>query len=210
LARVDPNQVLVAVTGLVGSLLGAGVAFGAQELNWRRARRAQTSDEQSASVHRVLVKANSIDLLAYQLSLAAKSRGSLDGSVAALFGGPGLINFDATLRALHTDVEELNSAITRLWLSSDQRTVDLVQAISDAAAELIAAHSVPRRRGVIGWIASLLRGPQFGDAVRIENARSILASKRADLVAHARQGSKSDVLALSGLTAASEDRPRQG
>lgn len=53
LARVDPNQVLVAVTGLVCSLIGAGVAFGAQELNWRRARRTQAADEQSASVHRV-------------------------------------------------------------------------------------------------------------------------------------------------------------
>jgi hypothetical protein len=197
LSRVDPNQVLVAVTGLMSSLLGAGVAFGAQERNWRRARRAQMSDEQSASVHRVLVKANSIDLLAHQLSLAAKSRGSLDGSVAALFGGPGLINFDATLRALHTDVEELNSAITRLWLSSDQATTDLAQAISDAAAELIAAHSVPRRRGLVGWIFSLVRGPQFGDAVRIETARSILASKRADLVAYVRRDSASEVLNLA-------------
>lgn len=206
---MDPNQVLVAVTGLVGSLIGAGVAFGAQELNWRRARRAQTADEQTASVHRVLVKASSIDLLAHQLSLAAKSRGSLDGSFAALLGGPGLINFDATLRALHADVEELNSATTRLWLSSDQRTVDLVQAISDAAAELIAAHSVPRRRGIVGWIRSLLRGPQFGDAARIEAARSTLASNREGLVAHIRQQLGADALPSRGRTAADDHRPSQ-
>jgi len=184
---MDPNQVLVAVTGFVSSLVGAGIAFWAQAWHWRRVRKAQAVDEESRAIHRLLVKALSIDLRAHQLALAARSRGSLDGTMFALFGSEGLINVDATIRALHVDAEELESAATQLWLSSDAETVELARAVSVASGDVIAAHATRRRRGILGWILDVIRGPQLGDPDRIDAARGVLAEKREQLVKHARK-----------------------
>lgn len=177
---------LVALNGLVASLVGAIIAFWAQAANWRRARRAQSADDESRAIERLLVKALSMDLRAHQLALAAKSRGSLDGTILALLGSEGPINPHATIQAMTQDAEDLHAAATHLWLTSDPRTVELAREVSDAAAGVIEAHNAGRRPRMIGWLLDLVLGPPLGDRQRIESARAVLAAKRGQLVQHTR------------------------
>lgn len=184
---MDPNQVLVAITGLLSALVGGGIAFWGQAWHWRKDRKAQAGDEQSRAVHQLLVKANSIDLRAHELAVAAQSRASLDGTVFALLGSDGPIDVNATIQALHADAEELSSAATQLWLTSDPRTVELARAIADAAGDVVAARTTRPRAGLFGWLLNLLRGPELGDPALIEAARSKLADRTENLVRHARR-----------------------
>jgi hypothetical protein len=184
---VDPNQVLVAATGLTASLVGALIAFWAQAWNWRRTRKAQAVDDEAAAIQQLLVKALSLDLRAHQLALAAKTRGSLDGTVLAFVGGEGIINTHATIEAMNRDAEELHVAATHLWLTSDASTVNLAREVFEAAAEVIAAHTGRRKVPLWARLCQLVVGPRLGDPERIESARLVLAEKREQLVEHTRR-----------------------
>jgi hypothetical protein len=184
---VDPNQVLVAATGLTASLVGALIAFWAQAWNWRRTRKAQAVDDEATAIQQLLVKALSLDMGAHQLALAAKTRGSLDGTVLAFVGGEGIINTHATIEAMNRDAEQLHVAVTRLWLTSDAATVNLAREVLEAAAGVIAAHTGRRQASLWARIHQLVTGPRLGDPQRIESARTVLAEKREKLVQHTRK-----------------------
>lgn len=198
---MDANQVLVAATGLLSALVGGAIAIWGQAWHWSKDRKARTVDAQAGAVHQLLVNANSIDLRAHELALAARSRASLDGTVFALFGRDGLIDVNATIQALHADAEELSSAATQLWLTSDPRTVELARAVAEAAGDVVAARTARSRAGLIGWLLNVLRGPQLGEPAMIEAARAKLARTTEDLVRHARTLSKVEDLASPGSTA---------
>jgi hypothetical protein len=184
---VDPNQALVAATGLVASLVGALIAFWAQSWNWRRARKARALDDEFGAIEQLLVKALSLDLHAHQLALVARSRGSVDGTILSLVGGEASINAHATVQAMSDDAEDLHRAATHLWLTSDATTVALAREVSDAAADVIEAHMVRRRRWMLRWTVDLVFGPRLGDPSLIEHARVGLAAKREQLVRHTRK-----------------------
>lgn len=199
---VDPNQLLVAATGLAASLIGALIAFWAQAWNWRRTRKAQAVDDEASAIQQLLVKALSLDLRAHQLALAARTRGSLDGTVLAFVGGEGIINTHATIEAMNADAEELHVAVTHLWLTSDAATVDLAREVSEAAAGVISAHTGRSRISLLTRLTQVVAGPRLGDPVLIESARTVLAEKRERLVQHTRN--RLDLQELSSLAAPSE------
>lgn len=180
---MDPNQVLLAITGLFASLLGASIAFWAQAWHWHQSRKSRATDDEAAAIQTILVKSLSMDLHAHQLALAAKNRSSLDGTIHALFGSEGPIHTQATLEAMTRDVEELHAAVTHIWLTSDGPTIALANAVAEAAAEVISAHHdrYPRPR-FIAWLLDLIWGVRLGNPRRIEGARVRLAGEREQLV----------------------------
>lgn len=183
--QLDPW--VTAVGGLVGALIGASAALGAQYFQSRQARKQDAERERKHAIEEVIVRALAIDMRVHEMTVLAANAGSLDGLLARLLGTVVPLDYAAMFDTLHVEADGLNRAAAQVWLFGDEDTVKLTNAVTLAATDVIDAHTQPKTNWILNLFRVALLGRPARDVERIESSRKGLAQARRTLVDHTRR-----------------------
>lgn len=184
---MDYTTIWAAVSSLGGALIGAGAVIKSQQLQWRRDRAADADVARTGAVEELLLRALSLDLVSHQMTTVVSEFTSLGGQVNRLVRIVAPLDFSALLDKLNREAEALNRASAQIWMTTDQQTVKLTNAVTSAAMDVVTAHhATPKSGRVRRHLVGLVRGRSFGDEHRIQEARQRLAEARKALVDHTR------------------------
>lgn len=183
---MDVSPLITAASSLLGALIGAGAALGSQRLQWGRERKANAERGRQQAIEEIASQTLTLDFASHRMVLAAKDFSSLTGQLNRVVRVSTAFDLHDLFRELETRGEALNRAAAQIWMTADQETVRLTNAVVATAADLVAAHSAvqpatwrkPRR---------VLDGFDLADQDKVAEARTKLADARRALLDHTRK-----------------------
>lgn len=196
---------VTAAFGLGGALIGASAVLGGQYLQWRRERKDRKHAARERAVEEVIVRALSVSLVAHQMAVMVQEFSSFNGTVGRLLRIVKKFDYQVLFESLNREAEALNRAGAQLWMTADQETVKLVNAVTFAATGVVEAHSGLPRVGWLGKIRRFWGGIKLGDEEAVNVSQKRLADARRSLVDHTRRSLHLQAADLFALPADWED-----
>lgn len=192
---------VTAAFGLGGAAIGATAVLGSQYLQWRREVNDRKDAAREKAVEEVIVRALSVALVAHQMAVMAHEFSSLNGTFGRLLRIIKKFDYQLMFDNLNREAEALNRASAQIWMSADQETVKLTNAVTLAATSVVEAHSGLPKMNLFGRILSIWRGIRLGDEQAVRVAQKRLADARRALVDHTRSSLELDAVDLFALPA---------
>ncbi|GAA2146502.1 hypothetical protein GCM10009844_22640 [Nocardioides koreensis] len=178
---------LSAGSSLLGAVIGAGAALGAQSMQWTTARKADAERERKSAIEDVLVRAQAVDVITDNLMTLAANAGSFNGLIGRVLGTVAPIDYMAMYAKLGDDLNALHRAAAQVSLFGDARTVQLTNAVVLAAADVVSAQCTHKGGKLRNYLRIAFIGRHSKDHTKIGAARQQLAAARGALVDHTRR-----------------------
>lgn len=182
---MDYSPLVTAGSSLLGALIGAGAAIGSQRLQWGRERRANAERARQQAIEEIAAVVLSLDLASHRMVLAAREFSSLSGQLNRLLRVSRAFDLNELFGEVADHGEALNRAAAQIWMTADQETIRLTNAVVATATDLVAAHSAVQ---TASWKQArrLLEGFDLADQEKVAHVRKKLADARRALVDHTR------------------------
>ena len=132
---------LVALIGLTGALIGAAASWIPQRSMLRYTRQAEADHELKDGIAGVLVAAQTIDVQSHLVATVVSGIGILPGVILRALRILAPRDLVACFRVLSEQHEVITRAGVRVMLSADAQTIEMTQAVMDAAALVVSAHT---------------------------------------------------------------------
>lgn len=183
---MDYSPLITAGSSLLGAVIGAGAAIGSQRLQWGRERKADAERALQQAIEEIAAQVLSLDLASHRMVLAARDFSSLSGQLNRMLRVSRAFDLNDLFGEVARQGEALNRAAAQIWMTADQETIRLTNAVVMTATDLVTAHSAvqpatwekPRR---------VLDGFDLADQEKVSEVRKKLADARRELVDHARK-----------------------
>lgn len=183
---MDYSPLITAGSSLLGAVIGAGAAIGSQRLQWWRERRANAERTRQQAIEEIAAVVLSLDLASHRMVLAARDFSSLSGQLNRLLRVSRAFDLNELFGEVAAHGDALNRAAAQIWMTADQETIRLTNAVVATATDLVAAHSAVQ---TATWKQArrVLEGFDLADQENVAAVRKTLANARRALVDHTRK-----------------------